>query len=221
MSIIFPKLEELYSNITNDCYIYTLQQNNKNQKILDKELFVPIKNKTDIIKRLEVIKNSISNHMSKNQKYSYINTFTSKYICTIMNFYSKNQTINIELKYYDQFCLAYIALVGYCCFYSNIDDDDELFIFHSEKYKNFSKFLLYYSIANPLKEYYEEHSFKVKKDCNDESKLYLCLIIKFDSDHQYYPMLISVQQNEKEEMKNNLIKEINQINIIPNRIIMD
>ena len=117
--------------------------------------------------------------------------------------------INNELKYYDQFCLAYIALVGYCCFYTNIDDD-ELFIFNSEKYKNFSKFLFDYSITTPLKKYYEEYSFKIKTDCNDESKLYLHLIIKFDADHQYYPMLISVKQDKKEEMKKNLTKEINQ-----------
>ena len=78
MSKIFPKLEYLYSAITNDCYIYTLQQNNKNLKILDKELIVSIKNKSDIIKRLEVLKNSISKHMAKNQKYSYIITFFFK-----------------------------------------------------------------------------------------------------------------------------------------------
>ena len=76
MSKVFPKLEELYICITNDCYLLFLEKIVKQENFSIKEVFQERKNKKDIIAILDLIKSNILANKSKNERYSDITSFS-------------------------------------------------------------------------------------------------------------------------------------------------
>ena len=193
MSKVFPKLEELYIAIINDCYIFFLENSQKN--ISEKELNKKKEEQIDVIDAIKILYDSMKNYQPKNDKFIDIIQFASNYIYNIYEFFAKEKIDNIEVKYFHEYCLAYIALVGYENFF--IDKvEDELFSFQIEKHKFFYKLLNDYSILTEMKKYYESNSNQIKEKFNSDKNLYLNLIIKFDADSRFYPLLIQEKQEE-------------------------
>ena len=193
MSKVFPKLEELYIAIINDCYIFFLENSQKN--ISENELNKKKSEQIDVIDAIKILYDSMKNYQPKNDKFIDIIQFASNYIYNIYEFFAKEKIDNIEVKYFHEYYLAYIALVGYENFF--IDKvEDELFSFQIEKHKFFYKLLNDYSILTEMKKYYESNSNQIKEKFNSDKNLYLNLIIKFDADSRFYPLLIQEKQDE-------------------------
>ena len=149
MSKIFPKFVELYTAIIKDCHKIYLQ--NVYNKVVKK---IKQENIKDILNKLELY---CVNHSQKNNKYSDLTSFTLKYFNKISNFFRQNEKNNIEAKYLDYYCLSYISLVGFNCYFTDLKNDEELFLFKQEKYINFTGLIRKLN-ANQLKEFYELHS---------------------------------------------------------------
>jgi len=207
MSKVFPKLDELYIAIINDCYIFFLENSKKN--ISEKELIKKKEEQIDVIDAIKILNSSMQNYQPKNDKFFDILSFTSYYIYSIYEFFSSEKIDNIEVKYFHEYCLAYIALVGYENFFIN-SGDDELFSFQCEKHKFFYKLLNDYSVLTEMKKYYESNANQIKEKFSSDKNLYLNLVIKFDADSRFYPLLIQEKQDEylKETKKEN--KKIDQ-----------
>ena len=208
MSKIFPKFVELYTAIIKDCHKIYLQ--NVYNKVVKK---IKQENIKDILNKLELY---CVNHSQKNNKYSDLTSFTLKYFNKISNFFRQNEKNNIEAKYLDYYCLSYISLVGFNCYFTDIKNDDELFLFKQDKYINFTELIKKLN-ANQLKEFYELHSKNIKNEYQNDKNLYLNLIIKFDADYQFHTKLIEEKKEANKEIsivennnnKNQLFSESN------------
>ena len=86
MSKVFPKLEELYIVLANDCCLLFLVQNFEKKNVV-KKLYQQRKNKSDILDILVLIKSNISANKSKLKKYSDITSFSLEYFNTISEFF--------------------------------------------------------------------------------------------------------------------------------------
>lgn len=205
MSLLFPTSQELYKTITNDCFAFFLEQNNEKSI---KELYKTKKNNISIKDKLNKLKLIISDNKANNQKHSDIIHFTSKYINIMHAFFEKDKIDNSEVRFLHQYCLSYISLVGFRCLFSNNINDDQIFKFQVNEYKEFSKFLIYYSITEQVQNFYEENSIQIQADFKDSDNLYLNLIIKFDADRLFYPQIIK-ENNGYESFNDDISKTTN------------
>ena len=179
--IIFPKLDELYTAITKDCYNYLyLSCSEQVQKSID-NILISQKGRSDIYNQLYVIKYYIAKNKSKYKNYSDIIRFVSKYIDIMFAFFSKEQIAIIDVKFYYEYCLAYIVLVGYGYTLNNSLNDDKLFIFEVGEYDYFSCLLSKYGLFVKLKNFYEQCSSALR-NINDK---YFNLIAAFDKDYLF------------------------------------
>ena len=200
MSSKFPKLEELYSAIVNDCYTFISKKMKEDNKTPNKELTILEKDK-NILEKLNTLQLHFPTADLYDRKYIYIANFYSLFIKKIYDFFSKNEP-NVEARYSSDYCLAYIALLGFRDILFNDVKDDEIFVLDLKEYTNFSKILDNYNISEPLKEYYEENSLYIKEFNNNinnvNNNLYIDFILRFDCDKIYYPKIIeSINYNEK------------------------
>ena len=205
MEVIYPQLEELYMVITNDFYNLSLEKRGENttEKLESEKNILKIKDK---IKQLKIF---ISKNKTKNINDSDIIQFLSKYINIIDTFFTKEKIEKIEVQYADQYCLSYLALVFFKFFCDDNEDMKELFQFNIDKYENFSKFIIHYSLFKQIKGIYEENSISVLNECKIYKNLFIYLIIKFDNDSIFHP-----KSNEEEYEKIENEKEnANKINI--------
>ena len=85
--------------------------------------------------------------------------YTSKYIYHIENDYVNNKFI--ILKSISDFCLAYLALASYRYIYDINFNENKFFFFVPNDFKNFSNFLLKYSIFSQIKDAYEKSSIPI------------------------------------------------------------
>ena len=214
MSKVFPKLEELYICITNDCYLLFLEKNVNQENFSIKDLFQKRKNKKDIIAILDLIKSNILANKSKNERYSDITSFSWDYINKISEFFSENKINNIDVRYVNDFCLAYITLEGIRNIFFNLEES-EIFLFRAEKYLYFSKFLAKYHILTDIKNFYEKYSNEIKTIYNNDKKIYINLIIRFDSDFQfcqkYFKNSVNSEQNNGINIQKNYGKKANNL----------
>jgi hypothetical protein len=179
--IIFPKLDELYTAITKDCYNYLyLSCSEQVQKSID-NILISQKGRSDIYNQLYVIKYYIAKNKSKYKNYSDIIRFVSKYIDIMFAFFSKEQIAIIDVKFYYEYCLAYIVLVGYGYILNNSLNDDKLFIFEVGEYDYFSCLLSKYGLFVKLRNFYEQCSSALR-NINDK---YFNLIAAFDKDYLF------------------------------------
>ena len=187
MSSKFPKLEELYSAIVNDCYAFISKKMKEDNKTPNKELTILEKDK-NILEKLNTLQLHFPTADLYDRKYIYIANFCSLFIKKIYDFFSKNEP-NVEVRYSSDYCLAYIALLG-------------IFVLDLKEYTNFSKILDDYNISESLKIDYEENSLYIKEFNNNinnvNNNLYIDFILRFDCDKIYYPKIIeSINYNEK------------------------
>ena len=200
---IYPKLEELYTAVIKDCYKCFSQRNNENYNYSKED---SEKEKIDIVSMAEILKSFILNYKPMNKELSYLISFSSKYINNIYEYYKNIEKNNIELKDYSDFCLAYIALVGFrtCCI--NKIDDNELFKFVIQNYENFKKFFDEYRLLSQIKPFYEENSSRLKY--NIYYNKYLYIVVLFHGYDILFP-------EENKGVKNNGKKNNENLNAEP------
>ena len=149
MPIIFPKFDELYEVIINDCLeIYSEQNKLKSNNSK--------KDNLDIIDKIYELKYSLRENKSKNKKFSDIVLFLSFYLNDIKNFFIDKERNNSKVEFAEDFCLAYILLTGYRFNLINKIETEELFMLQLKYYKNFSNFLKYYTLTEQIKKRYNE-----------------------------------------------------------------
>lgn len=206
MSNKCAKSDGLYKAIVNDCYALYLEQSKKRNENVIKEQFEEEKN-MDITNKLNKIKVIISNK-ENNRKYSDIINYSLIYIYNICSFFEKEKTLNLDIKYMHELCLAYLALVGFKSFLININED-ELFTFQIKNYPNFLNFLTSYFQIEPIIKFYEKFSISIKTDFENDENLYSNLIKKFDSDNLFYSQLMEEKNNKNKDGEENGDKKIN------------
>ena len=199
MSQIFPKLEALYNTIINDYIKIYSEKVIKNIKPSKKKSHKSKKKKDNININLDTLKSYCMSHNEDNKKYSALTSFTLEYLNIISEFLKKDTKNNFEAKYLDIYCLAYISLVGFDCFFTDLQTEDELFLFKPEKYLYFSEFIKNNLNVKDLKEYYETNSKNISKNFNNDKSLYSYLIIQFDVDNQFQSQFIDEKQKPNEE----------------------
>ena len=176
MSIIFPHSNELYDVVINDCYEFLYNICSEEVKKSWEKLF---KSRTQLYaldNKIYALKFYLLNPESKKILNKDIIQYTSKYIYHIENAYVNNTFI--ILKSISDFCLAYLALESYRYIYDSNFNENSFFFFNSNNFKNFSNFLLKYSILSQIKDAYEKSSIPILK--SEVQNKYLLLKEIFD-----------------------------------------
>ena len=176
MSIIFPHSNELYDVVISDCYEFLYNICSEEAKKSWEKLF---KSRTQLYaldNKIYALKFYLLNPESKKILNKDIIQYTSKYIYHIENAYVNNTFI--ILKSISDFCLAYLALESYRYIYDNNFNENNFFFFNSNNFKNFSNFLLKYSILSQIKDAYEKSSIPILK--SEVQNKYLLLKEIFD-----------------------------------------
>ena len=176
MSIIFPHSNELYDVVISDCYEFLYNICSEEAKKSWEKLF---KSRTQLYaldNKIYALKFYLLNPESKKILNKDIIQYTSKYIYHIENAYVNNTFI--ILKSISDFCLAYLALESYRYIYDSNFNENSFFFFNSNNFKNFSNFLLKYSILSQIKDAYEKSSIPILK--SEVQNKYLLLKETFD-----------------------------------------
>ena len=176
MSIIFPHSNELYDVVISDCYEFLYNICSEEAKKSWEKLF---KSRTQLYaldNKIYALKFYLLNPESKKTLNKDIIQYTSKYIYHIENAYVNNTFI--ILKSISDFCLAYLALESYRYIYDSNFNENSFFFFNSNNFKNFSNFLLKYSILSQIKDAYEKSSIPILK--SEVQNKYLLLKEIFD-----------------------------------------
>ena len=176
MSIIFPHSNELYDVVISDCYEFLYNICSEEAKKSWEKLF---KSRTQLYaldNKIYALKFYLLNPESKKILNKDIIQYTSKYIYHIENAYVNNTFI--ILKSISDFCLAYLALESYRYIYDSNFNENSFFFFNSNNFKNFSNFLLKYSILSQIKDAYEKSSIPILK--SEVQNKYLLLKEIFD-----------------------------------------
>ena len=176
MSIIFPHSNELYDVVISDCYEFLYNICSEEAKKSWEKLF---KSRTQLYaldNKIYALKFYLLNPESKKILNKDIIQYTSKYIYHIENAYVNNTFI--ILKSISDFCLAYLALESYRYIYDNNFNENNFFFFNSDNFKNFSNFLVKYSILSQIKDAYEKSSIPILK--SEVQNKYLLLKEIFD-----------------------------------------
>ena len=176
MSIIFPHSNELYDVVISDCYEFLYNICSEEAKKSWEKLF---KSRTQLYaldNKIYALKFYLLNPESKKTLNKDIIQYTSKYIYHIENAYVNNTFI--ILKSISDFCLAYLALESYRYIYDNNFNENNFFFFNSDNFKNFSNFLVKYSILSQIKDAYEKSSIPILK--SEVQNKYLLLKEIFD-----------------------------------------
>ena len=176
MSIIFPHSNELYDVVISDCYEFLYNICSEEAKKSWEKLF---KSRTQLYaldNKIYALKFYLLNPESKKTLNKDIIQYTSKYIYHIENAYVNNTFI--ILKSISDFCLAYLALESYRYIYDSNFNENSFFFFNSNNFKNFSNFLLKYSILSQIKDAYEKSSIPILK--SEVQNKYLLLKETFD-----------------------------------------
>ena len=185
MSVVFPKFDELYLTIANDCYPLCAEIVKEKDKALI-DLLNLDKNQLDDFDKLYMVKSYISTKKTYDKKYAVIATFASNYIYSIFEFFRNKDIENSEVRFAYEFCLAYIALVGFKSMFTNTFKDEDLFKFQPNKFKYYSQILTKYSIIDQITNFYEGVSNQILAEKNNSNK-YFNLILRFDEAHSFYP----------------------------------
>ena len=193
-----PKLKELYKTVIDDCYLLL-------KEVLSETAFDSIKAQfgtkiNDIENILFSLKFYISENLFnlKNKTYYDLISFSYLFINKIELFIVKEKT-DTMIKNDDEFCLSYIAIVGFRCSFTINFQDEGLFLFQPERYDNFSRLLKKYGILKKIEKYYEENSIPIWKNTNSIINIYFDLILKFDTENRF--VLVDVKEEENKITK--------------------
>ena len=206
-NISIPSLYELYNAVTNDCYYYLYSKCDENVRKSIVNFITVIKKDKPILNNMIYILRYYTRH--KRLKSDIIISFTSKYIYNMFLMTSDELIKNKKVNDNNEYCLAYIALLGYkYTFEENVNEQDNFFNFKIEEYTTFSTLLNNYEISKQIEEYYESSISNInKKSANDKL---LALIKTFDHEQIFINDLIleisyhdsSFKENDLNSTKN-------------------
>ena len=153
-NISIPSLYELYNAVTNDCYYYLYSKCDENVRKSIVNFITVIKKDKPILNNMIYILRYYTRH--KRLKSDIIISFTSKYIYNMFLMTSDELIKNKKVNDNNEYCLAYIALIGFkYIFEENVNEQDNFFNFKIEEYTTFSTLLNNYEISKQIEEYYE------------------------------------------------------------------
>ena len=194
MSNIFPLSNELYEVVINDCYEFLYDICSEEVKESLENLFKTRAQLYNLDNKIYALKFYLINPESKKILIMDIIQYISQYIYHIEKAYVDN-SFN-KLKYIADYCLAYLALVSYRYIYDINFNENKFFFFEVNEYKNFSNFLLKYSILSQIKDAYEKISISIYNSTAQNK--YLLLKEIFDINK----IFISEPKNEIDKIKN-------------------
>ena len=162
----YSKLEEVYNAVVNDCYDFLYNFSDKQAKESIDLIYKSDQNGADRDKKIYVLQSSLSTVKVTDYEYIYIVFFTKSYIDNIYYHFKKKepqiQLINIDLC---DFCLAYIALIGYVFIFKGIKAKN-LFNFYPEFFKNYYNYLKKYEDPLSIQELFENYLSHMEKKEN-------------------------------------------------------
>ena len=195
MSNIFPVSNELYEAVIDDCYEFLYNICTEDAKKSLENLFKTRIESYDADNKIYVLKYYISSPESKKILNQEIIQYTLKYI----NHMEKDYVDNTfkKLKSIADFCLAYLALTSFRYIYDINFKENKFFFFQTNDYRNFSNFLLKYSILSQIKEAYEKSTISIYNSAVQNK--YLSLIKIFDINKIF--ILEQIIENDKIKTK--------------------
>ena len=173
-----PKLNELYKTVIDDCYKILKRALSEDAiKSIEKQFGSKI-DEIETKNRLFSLKFYIINNLSNLESETYLDLINFSLIYINSFELIIGQKTDIIIKSNDEFCLSYIAIVGFRCSFTINFQDEGLFLFQPERYTN----------------YYEENSIPIWKNKNILVNIYFDLILKFDTENRF----VVVDKKEKE-----------------------
>ncbi len=139
MSKHLPKSDELYESVIDDMYLILFSACNTDaRKSIEIFLevnkdFPKINNKINLLKFYSSIKDFYGN---KNMDIIHLTTNYIKYIEICLNNY-----VGENLQLIEDFCLAYLALVGFRYIFDSNFQDEQLFLFDLTFFDKFSSLI--------------------------------------------------------------------------------
>ena len=206
-NISTPSLYELYNAVTNDCYYYLYSRCDEKARESIVNFIKDIKKDKPILNNMIYVLRYYTRH--KKLKSDIIISFTSKYIYNIFLMTSDELIKNKKVNDNNEYCLAYITLLGYkYTLEENKNEQDKFFNFKIKEYTTFSMLLNNYEISKTIEEYYESSISNInKKSTNDKL---LALIKAFEREEIFINDLIleisyhdsSFKENDLNSTKN-------------------
>ena len=201
MSKHLPKSDELYESVIDDMYLILFSACNTDaRKSIEIFLevnkdFPKINNKINLLKFYSSIKDFYGN---KNMDIIHLTTNYIKYIEICLNNY-----MGENLQLIEDFCLAYLALVGFRYIFDSNFQDEQLFLFDLTFFDKFSSLIENYSLTIKIKELFEKKVIPLK---NEKNK-YITLIQLFDR-NKIFNLAFSDKPEEDNKIDPNNNKEI-------------
>jgi len=201
MSKHLPKSDELYESVIDDMYLILFSACNTDaRKSIEIFLevnkdFPKINNKINLLKFYSSIKDFYGN---KNMDIIHLTTNYIKYIEICLNNY-----VGENLQLIEDFCLAYLALVGFRYIFDSNFQDEQLFLFDLTFFDKFSSLIENYSLTIKIKELFEKKVIPLK---NEKNK-YITLIQLFDR-NKIFNLAFSDKPEEDNKIDPNNNKEI-------------
>ena len=160
MSKHLPKSDELYESVIDDmCSILFSACHSEARKSIEKFLevnknFPEINNKIHLLKFYSSIKDFYGN---KNMDIIRLTTNYIKYIeICLKNF------VCGDVQLIEDFCLAYLTLVGFRYIFDSNFQDEQLFLFDLMFFDKFSTLIKNYSLTLKIKELFEKNVIPLK-----------------------------------------------------------
>ena len=208
----YPKIEQLFNAIIEDCYNYLLDKADNSTKESIESLKETIKDKAEIIKKAYVVFCSIGNEKPEKGKLSSIYDFTIKFIEYVYNYLNDlnvNNNINVRIAKKTDFCNCYITLFGYVYIFNGCYEN-EFLLFDIKNFKCFKEILANNKIEKIIKniyidavnKFYQKEGIKINNESFKEFTKY------FEESFQQKKENIETEENKINESPKNSNIEI-------------
>lgn len=207
----YPKIEQLFNAIIEDCYNYLLDKADNSTKKSIESLKETIKDKPETIKKAYVVFCSIGNEKPEKGKLSSIYDFTIKYIECVY-YYLNDLNVNIindRIAEKSDFCNCYITLFGYVYIFNGCFEN-EVLLFDYKNFKCFEKILVNNKISKIIKNIYIDtvNKFYKKEGIKINNESFKEFTAHFEDSFQHKEEKIEIEENKINESPKNSNIEI-------------
>jgi hypothetical protein len=203
----YPKIEELFNALIEDCYNYLLDKAENSTKESIESFKESIKDKAEIIKKAYVVFCSIGNEKPEKGKLSSIYDFTIKFIECVYNYLNDlnvNNNINDRIAKKTDFCNCYITLFGYVYIFNGCFEN-EFLLFDIKNFKCFKEILENNKIAKIIKNIYIDavNKFYKKEGIEINNESFKEFTTYFEESFQHNKENIETEENKINESPKN------------------
>ena len=207
----YPKIEQLFNAIIEDCYNYLLDKADNSTKKSIESLKETIKDKAETNKKAYVVFCSIGNEKPEKGKLSSIYDFTIKYIECVY-YYLNDLNVNIindRIAEKSDFCNCYITLFGYVYIFNGCFEN-EVLLFDYKNFKCFEKILVNNKISKIIKNIYIDtvNKFYKKEGIKINNESFKEFTAHFEDSFQHKEEKIEIEENKINESPKNSNIEI-------------